>query len=200
MTKVQATNPVKTVAVLLADGFEEAEAVVFIDIMRRLDINVDVLSCMETTTLNSYFETRISADDLLTNKLNESYDAVMMPGGPKGTDNLTANANVLAFLNKHIEQGKLICALCSSGAKVLAANSLLQGRTYTTGGGLEKKFEDGNFVDKKVVIDGNFISGKGLGVSFEFAFTVAKMLLADNQEKVDWQAQHIYFDHWPLQD
>ncbi|MGR5126374.1 DJ-1/PfpI family protein [Photobacterium swingsii] len=186
----------KHVAVLLADGFEEGEAVVFIDIMRRLDIKVDVLSCMETTALQTYFETRISADDTLANKCHQTYDAVMMPGGPKGTDNLSANPMVVEFLQQHIEADKFICALCSSGAKVLAANNLLQGRNYTTGGGLEKKFADGNFVDQKVVIDGKFISGKGLGVSFEFAFTVAKALLTDDPQKVDWQASHIYFEHW----
>lgn len=188
----------KHVAVLLADGFEEGEAVVFIDIMRRLDIKVTVLSCMETTALKTYFETRITADDTLKNCYDNTYDAVMMPGGPKGTDNLSANPMVIEFLKRHIEADKFICALCSSGAKVLAAHNLLGQRYYTTGGGLEKKFDDGQFLDHKVVVDGQFISGKGLGVSFEFAFTVARMLLTDNQNKVDWQASHIYFDHWPL--
>ena len=189
---------VKHVAVLLADGFEEGEAVVFIDIMRRLDIKVDVLSCMETTMLNTYFETKISADYLLVDKFDCTYDAVMMPGGPQGTDNLSANVNVIAFLKRHIEANKYICALCSSGAKVLAAHHLLQGRTYTTGDKLAEKFDDGEFVKQKVVVDGQFITGRGLGVSFEFAFTVARYLLADNHSKVDWQASHIYFDHWPL--
>lgn len=73
----------KQVAVLLADGFEEGEAVVFIDVMRRLDIHVDVLSCMDTLVLNTYFGTKISADHLLVDKLAHSYDAVMMPGGQK---------------------------------------------------------------------------------------------------------------------
>ena len=73
----------KRVAVLLADGFEEAEAVVFIDIMRRLDIAVDVLSCMADTQLNSYFQTRISADYTLAQRADVLYDAVMLPGGPK---------------------------------------------------------------------------------------------------------------------
>ena len=98
----------KHVAVLLADGFEEGEAVVFIDIMRRLDIKVDVLSCMETTALETYFETRISADYTLKDKQNVLYDAVMMPGGPKGTDNLSANPMVIAFLERHITKEKYI--------------------------------------------------------------------------------------------
>jgi len=188
----------KRVAVILADGFEEAEAVVFIDILRRLEIDVDVLSAMKTTKLKSYFGTKISADYTLAEKLNHTYDAVMMPGGPEGTDNLSANNMVIEFLKSHINAEKYICALCSSGAKVLAANNLLQGRNYTTGGDLQKNFSDGKFVDQKVVIDGNFVTGKGLGVSFEFAFTVAKLLLIEQQHEVDWQAEHIYLDKWPL--
>lgn len=191
-------SDVKNVAVLLSDGFEEGEAVIFIDIMRRLDIKVDVLSCMETTKLSTYFGTKIEADTTLNEKAEVLYDAIMMPGGPKGTDNLYSSPTVYDFLTRHIANNKLICALCSSGAKVLAAHQLLQNHHYTCGSGLEKKFADGIFVDRKVVVDGQFISGKGFGVSFEFAFTVASHLLSDNQAKVDWQAQHIYFEHWPL--
>ncbi|BBG61220.1 Chaperone protein YajL [Providencia rustigianii] len=188
----------KQVAVLLADGFEEGEAVVFIDIMRRLDIHVDVLSCMDSLVLNTYFGTKISADFLLSEKLSHSYDAIMMPGGPKGTDRLCANNDVINFIRRHIQEDKYICALCSSGAKVLAAHHLLEGRQYSTGDKLADKFEDGTYIDQDVVVDGKFISAKGLGVSFEFAFTVARHLLSDNSEKVDWQANHIYFKHWPL--
>ena len=188
----------KQVAVLLADGFEEGEAVVFIDIMRRLDIHVDVLSCMDSLVLNTYFGTKISADFLLSEKLSHSYDAIMMPGGPKGTDRLCANNDVINFIRRHIQEDKYICALCSSGAKVLAAHHLLVGRQYSTGDKLADKFEDGTYIDQDVVVDGKFISAKGLGVSFEFAFTVARHLLSDNSEKVDWQANHIYFKHWPL--
>ncbi|MFB9998704.1 DJ-1/PfpI family protein [Providencia rustigianii] len=188
----------KQVAVLLADGFEEGEAVVFIDIMRRLDIHVDVLSCMDSLVLNTYFGTKISADFLLSEKLSHSYDAIMMPGGPKGTDRLCANNDVINFIRRHIQEDKYICTLCSSGAKVLAAHHLLEGRQYSTGDKLADKFEDGTYIDQDVVVDGKFISAKGLGVSFEFAFTVARHLLSDNSEKVDWQANHIYFKHWSL--
>lgn len=185
----------KRVAVLLADGFEEAEAVVFIDIMRRLDIAVDVLSCMADTQLNSYFQTRISADYTLAQRAYVLYDAVMMPGGPKGTDNLTANSLVITFLQRHILAKKYICALCSSSAKVLAAHHLLAGRNYTTGDKLADKFTDGHFTGEKVVVADNFITGRGLGVSFEFSFTVAHYLL-QGAPKVAAQAEHIYFDYW----
>jgi len=186
----------KKVAVLLANGFEEGEAVVFIDLMRRMKIDVDVLSCHDTVELDSYFKTRITADFTLKEKQDELYDAVMMPGGPEGTANLTSSEQVIRFLRRHIDANKWICALCSSGAKVLAANGLLGDTKYTTGGGLAKNFKDGVFVDQKIVVDKNFISGKGFGVVFEFSFEVAKHLLADTVDDVVWQADHVYFDHW----
>ncbi|KAB0303280.1 DJ-1/PfpI family protein [Vibrio fortis] len=186
----------KHVAVLLADGFEEAEAVVFIDLMRRMKIDVDVLSCMKTTELKSYFKTKITAEYTLDAKFSQSYDAVMMPGGPEGTANLTANPQVVAFLKRHIDEKKWVCPLCSSGAKVLAANNLLRNAKYTSGGGFDKNFQDGVCLDEKVVVDQNFISGKGFGTVFEFSFEVAKHLLADSVKDVVWQADHIYFDHW----
>lgn len=151
----------KRVAVLLAHGFEEGEAVVFIDIMRRLDIQVEILSCEESLALNSYFETPIRADALLADRQETLYDAVMMPGGPQGTDRLNASAMVLAFLRRHIAADKYICALCSSGAKVLAAHGLLEGRRYSTGDKLAERFADGEYVDRDVVVDGRFISAKG---------------------------------------
>ena len=99
----------KRVAVLLAHGFEEGEAVVFIDIMRRLDIQVEILSCEESLALNSYFETPIRADALLVDRQETLYDAVMMPGGPQGTDRLNVSAMALAILRRHIAADKYIC-------------------------------------------------------------------------------------------
>ncbi len=187
----------KTVAVLLADGFEEGEAVVFIDLVRRAGMQVDVLACKETTALNTYFETRITADYTLAEKLERNYDAIMMPGGPEGTDNLTSNVQVIDFIKRHIERDKWICALCSSPAKVLGKHGLLNGKHFVTGSGLEGLVEGGIYVDAKVVVDGNFITGKGLGCSFDFALTVAQALRTDDPDHIIWQADHIYYEGWP---
>ena len=183
------------VAVLLADGFEEAEAVIFVDIMRRLDVQVTVLSCMESVNLQSYFGTKITADATLCEYYDTVFDAIMMPGGPQGTQNLADNAMVISFIHTHIKKDKYITALCSSGAKVLAKNQLLCNRVYTTGDGLAEKFADGQYQDTAVVIDGKFITGKGLGVSFEFSFALARLLLSNNINKVDHQFDHIYLNY-----
>lgn len=187
----------KTVAVLLADGFEEGEAVVFIDVVRRSGMQVDVLACKDDVVMKTYFGTRISTDYTLAEKFEQDYDAVMMPGGPEGTDNLTSNPMVIDFLKRHIDAGKYICALCSSPAKVLGKHDLLEGKHFTTGSGLETLVEKGEYLDRKVVVDGNFITGKGLGVSFDFALTVAQTLRTDDPDHILWQADHIYYEGWP---
>lgn len=189
----------KKIAVLLADGFEEGEAIVFIDLMRRLEFNVDVISCRTTTDVDTYYGTHIKADYTLAEKYEESYDAVMMPGGPQGTANLASKMPIVWFLKRHINEGKWICALCSSGAKVLAAHKLLGDTAYSTGDGLAELYKDGVYIDKKVVVDKQFISAKGLGVVFEFSFTVATKLDPSKTERVKEMAEHIYFDHWPIE-
>lgn len=188
----------KKIGVLLGDGFEEGEAVVFIDLMRRLQFDVDVISCRRDLQVDTYYGTRIMADVTIDEVYDTSYDAIMMPGGPQGTANLASKMPVVWFIQRHIDEGKKICALCSSGAKVLAAHGLLGGTLYSTGDGLAQNYDDGVYVDNKVVVDGNFISAKGLGVVFEFSLTAAVEIEPGLLERVKGMAEHIYFDHWPL--
>lgn len=190
------------IAVLLDNGFEIAEAMICIDILRRALIHVDVISCADSPQLLSYFNIPVQADMMLEEKWDDTYDAVLLPGGPSGTDNLTANPKVIEFVKRHIESGKYICALCSAGAKVLAAHQLLGDHKYTASLDLRDKFPDGQYQEQDVVVDDQFISGRGLGVSFEFALTIAKVLHKNSDQKekdeVNFQAEHIFFKHWPL--
>lgn len=75
----------KTVAVLLAPGFEEGEAIVTIDILRRLKINVQTLSCVDTRTVVSYHDIPMVADATLSESFDTTFDAIVLPGGPEGS-------------------------------------------------------------------------------------------------------------------
>ncbi|HEY0208436.1 DJ-1/PfpI family protein [Acerihabitans sp.] len=185
----------KTVAVLLAKGFEEAEAIIVIDVLRRLDIKVETLACQDRLELVSYHQIRMFADALLEHRQETFYDAVVIPGGLEGTVNLAANPLVTEFIRRHDEAGKWICPLCSAAARVLGGNDLLKGRGYVCSGDLHLAVGDGHFIDEKVVEDGNLLSGKGLGVAFDFAFSLAYRLTGDKR-KTDFQVEHIYYDYW----
>ncbi|AXC85700.1 DJ-1/PfpI family protein [Salmonella enterica] len=182
----------KKVAVLLAPGFEEAEAIVTLDILRRLHIDVETLACAESRAVVSYHDIPMVADSTLSERQQSLFDAVVLPGGPQGSANLAANPAVIAFIARHDAAGKLICPICSAAARVLGAHGLLKGRRYVCSGDLWKAVQEGAYVDAPVVEDDNLISGKGLGHVFDFALTLSARLLGDDA-LVREQADHIYY-------
>lgn len=182
----------KRIAVLLAPGFEEAEAIVTLDILRRMKLDVETLACAESRAVESYHAVPMVADHTLRERFDVTYDAVVLPGGPEGSRNLAANESVLAFVRRHDEAGKLICPICSAAARVLGANGLLKGRRYVCSGDLWRDIDDGVYVDAPVVEEGNLLSGKGLGHVFDFALTLAARLLGD-EAPVREHAEHIYY-------
>ncbi|EPJ3206614.1 DJ-1/PfpI family protein [Salmonella enterica subsp. enterica serovar Derby] len=182
----------KKVAVLLAPGFEEAEAIVTIDILRRLQIEVETLACAESRAVVSYHDVPMVTDSTLVACRDVLYDAIVLPGGPQGSLNLAASTAVVQFVSRHDDAGKLICPVCSAAARVLAGNGLLKGRRYVCSGELWQTITDGEYVDAPVVEDGNLISGKGLGHIFDFAFTLSARLLEDDIPVRD-HADHIYY-------
>ncbi|MBB1201361.1 DJ-1/PfpI family protein [Enterobacteriaceae bacterium 89] len=182
----------KKVAVLLAPGFEEGEAIVTIDILRRLDVTVELLSCADSRGVTSYHGIPMVADSTLAERSAELYDAIVLPGGPQGSMNLAANPQVIDFVATHDAAGKWICPICSAAARVLGGNGLLKGRRYVCSGELWRDVKDGQYVDAPVVEDGNLISGKGLGHVFDFALTIAARVLGD-EAPVREHADHIYY-------
>lgn len=182
----------KKVAALLAPGFEGAEAIVIIDILRRLQIKVETVACAESRAMVSYHDVPMMTDSTLAARQTDLYDAVVLPGGPQGSVNLAASEAVIQFIARHDEVGELICPVCSATARVLGGSGLLKGRRYVCSGDLWQSVVDGEYIDTPVVEDGNLINGKGLGHIFDFAFTPSARLLEDDIP-VRGRADHIYY-------
>lgn len=119
----------KTVAILMASGFEDAETIVTLDILRRLQLQVEVLACQSEPQVTSYFKLPVQADALLGERSSVLYDAIVLPGGPQGARKLGANPEVVAFVKAHDAAGRIVAAICSAGAHVLSQNKILQGRS-----------------------------------------------------------------------
>ncbi|MGR5142266.1 DJ-1/PfpI family protein [Photobacterium sp. DNB23_23_1] len=192
----------KKVALLLSSGFEEGEAINVIDILRRLNISVTVLSCDKNYYLMSYHGVNLYVDDLLDNQRNFKFDAIALVGGPPNTDKLGSDKTVIQFIQEHIDSGAYIGALCSSGAKVLARNSLLSEHHYVCCGNLHRNYDDGLYVDQPVVIDGQFVTGQDYGVTIDFAFALASVLIGKRRTRspemddIDWVAKHINYNRF----
>jgi 4-methyl-5(b-hydroxyethyl)-thiazole monophosphate biosynthesis len=165
----------KKALIILAEGFEEIEAVSCIDILRRGSIAVTVagLNQLEVTGSRGL---RVRADKILAEAAN-NFDACILPGGSLGAKNLAASIEVKTLLGKMHQGGKIIAAICAAPAVVLASTGILKNKSATCYPGLEKNFTaTTKYKTDAVVVDGNIITSRGPGTTFKFALTIVEIL------------------------
>ena len=100
---------IKKVILPLADGFEEIETVTIIDILRRAGVNVTVAGLKAGESVGSR-RVRLIPDVTLDAVKNEEFDAIILPGGQPGVDNLRQDPRVLELLKKMDAKKKTIAA------------------------------------------------------------------------------------------
>ena len=117
----------KKIAVLLADGFEEGEALLTVDVLRRAGFTCDTVSVGEEVVCGSH-GIRVLADRLLTETDPEAYDMVVLPGGLPGADTLRDNETVLSWVRSFAgREDRYVAAICAA-PQVLARAGITRGR------------------------------------------------------------------------
>ncbi|MCL2270432.1 MAG: DJ-1/PfpI family protein [Treponema sp.] len=169
----------KKAIVLLAEGFEEVEAVTPIDYLRRAGVEVTIAAIGNSLSVKGARGITLQADTVLSE--TGQYDAVIIPGGIPGATNIAASPQAAELIIKMASERKLICAICASPAVVLAPLGLLSGKEYTCYPGMEKNVQDGNWTDDRVAIDGNIITSRSAGTAGEFAVAVIIHLLSGEE-------------------
>jgi len=165
----------KKVLILLAEGFEETEAVVPADILKRAEVEV-VIAGVGSATVTGAHGISFRADKVFDG-YDAAMDAVILPGGMPGAENLASSANVRDTLIKMNSAGKLVAAICASPAVVLEPAGILKGRKATCYPGMEKAFSsDVTFLKDRVVVSGNVITSRGPATAFDFGLKLAEIL------------------------
>lgn len=165
----------KTAIVLLAEGFEEIEAITAIDTLRRAGVRVTVAGIGGTKIRGSRNIT-IEAEKPVEG-IGDVFDAIILPGGMPGSTNLAASQDTSALIKKHFEQGKLIAAICAAPSVVLAPLGILKGKSVTGYPGMTDAFgKETTYKDDKVVVDGNIVTSRGPATALAFALTIAEAL------------------------
>ena len=160
----------KVAKIFLAEGFEETEALVPYDILRRGGVDVSLVSVSGSENVQGAHGVPIGVHEALTEAAAEA-DLLMLPGGTPGTFNLGASETLCGIIAKAAKSGKVIAAICAAPS-VIGQIGLLNGRKATCYPGFEDKLTGARCVGENVVKDGNFITGIGPGASFEFGFAL----------------------------
>ena len=160
----------------LADGFEEIEAFTVVDVLRRAGLEVETVGVIGSIIKGSN-GVRLMADKRFMEINPESYDAIVLPGGP-GYKTLARTGKLIEMLKDFNARKKVIGAICAAPL-VLAQAGLLDEKRATIYPGLERQisYPRGN----KVVIDENIITSQGPGTAMDFALALVKKLCGESE-------------------
>ena len=162
------------IAVLLADGFEEIEALTPVDMLRRAGLDVKTVAVGSKIAIGSHGIPVVC--DMEAGEVNESeLTTVIFPGGMPGSLNLDASPYSDKFINAVIKNGGRLAAICAAPL-VLGRRGLLNGKEAICYPGFEEELKGAKISESSVVTDGNITTAKGMGVALEFSAELVKLI------------------------
>lgn len=174
----------KRVLLPIAQGTEDMEAVITIDILRRAGISVKVAG--ENEIISCARGVRI-IPDILIDQIDEEeiFDAVILPGGKEGTRNILNNSKIESILLNHKSNNKIIAAICAAPAILVEQKLIPENSIITSHPSASDIFLNYKYTEKDVVRDGNFITSRGAGTAIDFALFIVEVLLnSEIKEKI----------------
>lgn len=166
----------KKVFVMLAEGFEEMEAITPIDLLRRAGIDCQSVSITGEARVTGARGISVLADKLYEPGLLKEADGIVLPGGMPGTLGLKGHQGLREDLLWFHQKNRLVAAICAA-PMVLADLGILAGKKATIYPGMEKELNQGIFRAESVCRDGNVITSRGAGTAISFSLAIIEALL-----------------------
>ena len=180
------------VAILLAPGFEESEAIVPADLLRRAGVQV-VLAALEGTEVTSSHGVTVKADAALNALDADQIDLLFLPGGLGGVEAIQSCPAALELIRAVYGKGKYLSAICAAPT-ILGSMGLLEGRRAVCYPGMEDGLT-GAKVQKGhgIVVDGSLITGEAAGSAFEFGLKLVELLKGSAAAQQVKDAVHYHY-------
>lgn len=173
------------VAVVFANGCEEVEGLTQIDVLRRMNIEADMVGLGSQDIMGAH-DIKLHCDKVVDNSLLD-YDCVVFPGGMGGAHALRDDDQLMGLMVKRQQAGKWNAAMCAAPI-AFARYGLLNGHDYTCFPGIDQETKSvsptGNFKEDITVVDkgGHIITSRGPATALAFAFKIADCLGYDTKE------------------
>lgn len=166
------------VALLLASGFEEIEALTPLDALRRVGLTVDSIGITGKRVTGGHGITVI-ADKLIDEVDASDYDTVILPGGLLGTENIDKCPFTDEIIGSVLERGGRVAAICAAPT-VLGKRGLLKGKRAVCYPGMEDELVGAFTSTEGVVTDGQITTARGMGVALPFSLELVRLLVSDD--------------------
>lgn len=166
--------------ILLANYFEDTEALVTIDLLRRAGITTDMVSIEKNIKLVTQYNIKIEAEYTLNQVDLNDYDFLVIPGGKAVMLTHLSSKITEKIVGHFAQKEKLIAAICAAPS-VIGKLGYLKCKEYTCFPEFEKYVTGGQYLpDKNVVVSDNYITAKAAGATFDFAREIIKYLINED--------------------
>lgn len=165
---------------MLADGFEEVEAVTTVDLLRRAGIGVCTVSIGKERCVRGAHGIPVEADCIFADVNFDEVEMILLPGGMPGTTNLLECRPLTDQLKAFAADNRPLGAICAA-PMVLAACGILSGKKATIYAGMESYLKDAVCTEGTVVKDGNIITSKGPGTAMDFGLALIAFLAGEEK-------------------
>ncbi|KAM3207065.1 hypothetical protein ACQJBY_062326 [Aegilops geniculata] len=170
------------VLIPIANGSEEMEIIMLVDILRRANINVVLASVDESTNVVGSQRMKIVADKCILGASDSKYDLIIIPGGPAGAERLHRSTTLKKLLKEQKQAGRMYGGI-SYSPLILQKQGLLEDKTVTAHPSIVDQLTCQVIDGSKVVIDGNLITGKGLGTVMDFSLAIVRKFFGHGRAK-----------------
>ena len=175
-------NAAPSALVPLAEGFEEIEAVSIVDVLRRGGVEVVVAAVGDALEVNGAHGMSVRADAPLAEVIDRDFDAIVLPGGGEGTDNLRKCDALLARIVRQREQHGLVAAICAAPT-VLSDAGILTPNQHATCYPTCQLELDCQWINQPVVEHNGIVTGRAPGSATIFALVVLKVLVGEQSAR-----------------
>ncbi len=164
------------VAVFFATGYEEIEALTVVDLLRRAGIDTETVSISNERAVTGRSGISTITDKLFEDVDFNSIEAIVLPGGMPGTNNLEVFDPLTMQVDNFVNGGQKIVAAICAGPKILGRRGLLKGKNACCYPGVEDQLLGAITNEEPVTVDGNIITSRGLGTAIDFALAIIEKL------------------------
>lgn len=178
------------IAIFFATGFEEIEALTVVDILRRAEESVEMVSITGERRVTSSHGVEVTVDKVFSEVNFDETDVIVLPGGMPGTKNLEAFAPLMEQVDAFVKAGKLVTAICAAPS-ILGHRGHLKGKNACSFPTFEDHLEGADVKRKPAVIDGNIITGRGMGAAIPFGLAILEKL--QGKDAAEAMAEKIVF-------
>ena len=178
------------IAIFFATGYEEIEALAVVDICRRCNLTIDMVSVTGERSVTGSHGITVGMDKLFEEVDFEEYDCLVLPGGMPGTTGLEAHEALMSRVDEFYGAGKWIAAICAAPS-IFGHRGILKGRKACCYPSFESHLEGAEVTEGPVEISGNVITSRGMGTAIPLGLAIAGVFCG--QEVADKMAESIIY-------